>query len=107
MELPDPKVARRALLRGQVEELGRYQAVGRRGWNPLGEVRVQPSDALRHIGADLDGVGGAACQGDRGQVHRRDLPAPLGQPEGVCTFPATDSSAAPAGRLTTSVTSWV
>jgi len=58
--------------------------------NASGEVRVQPSDALRHVGADLDGVGGAAFQGDGGQVHCSHLPAPLGQPDDVCAFPVTD-----------------
>ncbi len=79
-----------SLDRGQVHELCRDQIVGRRRGNPLGEVRVQPDDALRNLGADVAGMCGAAFQCNGGDIDCGNPPAPLGQPDGVRTFPATD-----------------
>src|SRR5450756_2035742 len=74
----------------QVQELRRHKVIGSRGRDPFGEVRVQPGDAFRDVGADLEGLDGAAFQGDRGDVDCGDPPALLGQKDGVCTLPTTD-----------------
>ena len=86
----EPTVEHLSLDLGQVHELGRHQVVGRRRGDPFDEVRVQPGDALCDLGADVVGVCGAAFQCDGGDVDRCNPPSAFGQPDGVCTFPATN-----------------
>ena len=88
--LGEPTVEPLLLDPGQVHELCRDEIVGRRRGNPLDEVRVQPGDALCYFVADLECVCGAAFQCNGGDIDCGNPPAPLGQPDGVRTFPATD-----------------
>jgi hypothetical protein len=65
-------------------------------WERVGEIVELPGDSP----SETSGIGmaGASVEGSRGDVDSGDLPASLGQPDGVSPLTATEVESAPWGE---------